>query len=349
MPVAPAAVGRSLEEIVSRFGGALVGNPATHVSQVATLEGAGPGNIAFLANSRYRPLLETTRAGAVIVGPQDAASIRGAGIVAADPYVYFARVAQLLNPAVLPGPGVHPSAVVAAPIPPTASIGALAYVGPGSKLGEGVVIGPGCLVGENVDIGDGSVLCAGAKVYGGCRIGAGVIIHSGAVIGADGFGFAREKDGSWVKIPQIGRVVIGNSVEIGANTTIDRGALDDTIIEDGVILDNQIQIAHNVRIGSRTAIAGCVGIAGSTRIGRRCMIGGAASIIGHLTICDDVVVSAGTFVAKSITRPGTYTSTVPAQEHGHWLRNFAHLRRLDDLAEKVRQLEKRLGEMEKDS
>ncbi|HNQ75368.1 MAG TPA: UDP-3-O-(3-hydroxymyristoyl)glucosamine N-acyltransferase, partial [Pseudothauera hydrothermalis] len=197
-------------------------------------------------------------------------------------------------------------------------------------------------IGRGVVIGEGTRLHAGVTVYHDCVIGKGCIVHAGVVIGADGFGFARERDGRWIKIPQTGRVIIGDDVEIGANTTIDRGALDDTVIGNGVKLDNQIQIAHNVRIGEHTAIAGCVGIAGSTTIGARCMIGGQAGIIGHLVIADDVVVSAGTLVTKSIRRAGVYTGNLPVQSHPDWVKNFAHLRHLDDMAARIRALEKRL-------
>jgi UDP-3-O-[3-hydroxymyristoyl] glucosamine N-acyltransferase len=251
-------------------------------------------------------------------------------IVTADPYVYFARVAQLFSPPEASPAGVHPAAVVAPAVPASASIG------------PGTTIDAGARIGENVVIGDGSRLYANVSIYHACVIGRNCIVHSGAVIGADGFGFARERDGRWIKIPQTGRVVIGDDVEVGANTTIDRGALDDTVIGNGVKLDNQIQIAHNVRIGDHTAIAGCVGIAGSTTIGARCMIGGQAGIIGHLSITDDVVVSAGTLVTKSIRRPGVYTGNLPVQTHPDWVKNFAHLRHLDDMAARIRALEQGL-------
>jgi UDP-3-O-[3-hydroxymyristoyl] glucosamine N-acyltransferase len=320
-----------LDEIVARFGGELIGEGSLRVSQVATLERAGPDQIAFLANSRYRGQLQATRAGAVILAPAAAHACKQPHIVCANPYAYFARVAQLLNPLRAAKLAVHPSAVIA----------------PDARIGEGTTVAAGCVVGEGVVIGAGSLLHANVTVYPGCIVGARAIIHSGAVIGADGFGIAREADGSWTKIPQIGRVIIGDDVEIGANTTIDRGALDDTVIEDGVKLDNQIQIGHNVHVGAHTAMAGCVGVAGSARIGRRCTFGGGAIVLGHLEIADDVNISAATLVTKSITQPGTYTGAMPFEPHRAWLKNAAHLRRLDALAERISELEARFVNMEK--
>jgi UDP-3-O-[3-hydroxymyristoyl] glucosamine N-acyltransferase len=221
-------------------------------------------------------------------------------------------------------------------------------VGGNVCVGENTTIGAGCIIGDGAAIGPDTVLHPGVVIYGGCVVGARAIIHSGTVIGSDGFGFAREASGAWLKIPQLGRVVIGDDVEIGANTSIDRGSLDDTVIEDGVKLDNQIQVAHNCRIGAHTVIAGCVGIAGSTHIGRRCQIGGAAMIIGHIRIADDVIVTGSTFVGKSIREPGMYTGQVPAQHHDAWLKNFAQLRHLDALADRIRALERRLGAGEED-
>ena len=334
----------TLADIVARFGGELIGEGATRIERVGTLEGAGAGCIAFLANPKYASRLADCRAAAVIVAPAARERTDLPRIVTPDPYVYFARVSQLLNPPRRVPAGVAASAVLASSVPESVSIGAGASVGEGVVLGENVVIGPGCRLGDGVRIGAGSVLNANVTVYQDCELGARCIVHSGTVIGADGFGFARERDGSWVKIPQVGRVLIGDDVEIGANTTIDRGALEDTVIGNDVKLDNQIQIAHNVRIGDHTAIAGCVGIAGSTTIGARCMIGGQAGIIGHLEICDDVVISAGTLVTKSIRERGVYTGNLPQQQHADWVRNFAHLRHLDSLADRIRRLEQLLTE-----
>ena len=300
----------TLGQIVERLGGRVAGDANTLVHQVASLEGASPRHISFFTGSRYRAQLAATRAGAVVLGPEAEAETALPRIVAENPYAYFARLSQLFNPLAVQEPGVHPSAVVAK----------------SAKLGARVSIGAGCAIGERVTIGDDSVLYPRVVVYPGCTIGARAIIHSGAVIGADGFGIA-EDEGHWVKIPQIGAVRIGDDVEIGANTTIDRGAIDDTVIEEGVKLDNQIQVGHNVRIGAHTAIAGCTGIAGSADIGRHCTIGGAAIILGHLRIADHVNISAGTLISRSILKPGTYTGVYPFDEHAAWARTAAGLRR----------------------
>ena len=300
----------TLAEIVQRLGGRVAGDPQTLVHQVASLEGAAPQHISFFTGSRYRAQLAATRAGAVIVGPEAERETTLPRIVAQNPYAYFARLSQLFNPLVVQPPGVHASAVVAK----------------SAKLGARVSIGAGCAIGERVTIGDDSVLYPRVVVYPGCSIGARAIVHGGAVIGADGFGIA-EDEGRWVKIPQIGAVRIGDDVEIGANTTIDRGAIEDTVIEEGVKLDNQIQVGHNVRIGAHTAIAGCTGIAGSADIGRHCTIGGAAIILGHLRIADHVNISAGTLISRSILKPGTYTGVYPFDEHSSWARAAAQLRR----------------------
>ncbi|ATE59999.1 UDP-3-O-(3-hydroxymyristoyl)glucosamine N-acyltransferase [Thauera sinica] len=329
-----------LDELVARLGGELVGDGALVVRRVATLDQAGEGDLAFLANPKYLSRLKSSRAAAVIVGhkARDAVTDRPR-IVADDPYLYYAQVASVFNPPPPPRPGVHPLAAVSSPVPASVQIDAGAVVEADVEIGDDVVIGAGCSIGQGVRIGAGTRLAPRVVVYAGSVIGRDCIVHSGAVIGSDGFGFAREQNGRWIKIPQMGRVVIGDDVEIGANTTIDRGALDDTVIGRGAKLDNQIQIAHNVQIGEDTAIAGCVGIAGSTTIGARCMIAGGVGIAGHLTIADDVVVSAATVVVKSIHRPGVYTSTLPLQAHADWVKNFSHLRHLDALAERVRALE----------
>jgi len=300
----------TLGQIVARLGGRVAGDPDTVVRQVASLEGAGDAQISFFIGSRYREQLAATRAAAVVLGPEAEGETALPRIVAENPYAYFARLSQLFNPVVAQAPGVHPSAVVAKD----------------ARLGARVSIGPGCVVGEGASIGDDTCLYPRVVVYPRCAIGARVIVHSGAVIGADGFGIA-EDHGHWVKLPQIGTVRIGDDVEIGANTTIDRGAIDDTVIEEGVKLDNQIQVGHNVRIGAHTAIAGCAGIAGSADIGRHCTIGGAAVILGHLRIVDHVNISAGTLISRSILKPGTYTGVYPFDEHGSWTRSAAELRR----------------------
>ena len=335
-----------LDEIVARFGGKLVGDGSLDISGIAPLDAAGPGQISFLSNPKYRGQLATTHAAAVIVDAAAAESCPVAAVVTPQPYLYFARLSQWLAGPLRPPPGIHPFAVVETEVPPSAAIGANAWVARGARIGENAVIGANCSIGPDAEIGDDSWLHPNVSVYAGCRIGRRAIVHSGAVVGADGFGFARETDGAWVKIAQTGRVLIGDDVEIGANTTIDRGALGDTVIEDGVKLDNQIQVAHNVRIGAHTAMAGCVGIAGSATIGRRCTVGGGAILLGHLQIADDVHVSAGTLVAKSIADAGSYTGTVPFMEHAAWLKNFARLRHLDAMADRIRALETRLAALE---
>ena len=340
--------GWRLDEIVAHLGGALEGDGSIVVSQVATLASAQAGQIAFLANPKYRQQLQSTSASAVIVPPKFAGDTTLPRVVHPNSYAYYARVVQLLNPAEARPRGVHPSAVVHSVVPPSVSVGENVVLGKDVALGENVTLYPGCVVGDGVSIGDDSVLYPNVVVYRACKIGKRAVVQAGAVIGSDGFGFAKEGD-SWVKIPQIGRVVIGDDVEIGANTSIDRGALDDTIIGDGVKLDNQIQIAHNVVIGQHTAMAGCVGVAGSTRIGQRCTIGGAGMIVGHLDLADDVHVSAGTMVTKSLRQPGQYTSIFPLESHAEWLQNAAQIKRLAKLAERVSELEKKLELMEKKS
>ncbi len=333
----------TLGEIVRRLGGELNGDAGITIRQVATLEKATPDTIAFLANERYLGQLKATRAGAVIVGQQLRERLDMPRIVTANPYAYFARVSALFNPLPENVSGIHPAAVVH----PQATVDAGVYVGPGAvieagaNIGKGCSIGAGTCLGAGVELGEGSTLYPNVTVYHGCKLGKRVIIHAGAVIGADGFGIAMD-EGRWLKVPQIGRVVIGDDVEIGANTTIDRGAIDDTVIEDGVKLDNQIQVGHNVRIGAHSAIAACVGIAGSSRIGRLCRIGGASGIAGHLTIADNVEISAHTLVTKSITEAGTYTGAYPFESNRDWRRNAASLRNLGELTARVRAMEQEL-------
>ena len=316
----------TLAEIASRLGGRVVGNPEVVIRQVGSLEHAGSDQIGFLSNTRYKDRLAQTRAGAIVLAAEAEQLTEKPRIVCDNPYAYFARLSQLFNPVVAQAPGVHPSAVV----------------GKSAKLGARVSIGAGCVVGEGVTIGDDSCLYPRVVIYADCTIGARALIHSGAVIGADGFGIANE-DGRWLKIPQIGRVVIGDDVEIGANTTIDRGALDDTLIEDGVKLDNQIQIGHNVRVGAHTAMAGCAAVAGSADIGRHCTIGACSLILGHLKIADHVDVSASTVVTRSIHKAGTYTGLYPFDTHAGWSRNTALVRHLAEMAERIDALEKRFG------
>ena len=332
-----------LGEIVKRFGGELIGDSGIRVSQVAALESARSSDITFVTQPHYLPRLDQTRAGAVILSTDARDMTRLPRILCPNPHAYYAKVADLMNPPSAVRAGVHKSAVVdkSARVAKSASIGARAVIGAGVKIADKVVVGPGCFVGDNASLGAATRLHPNVTVYHECRIGARCIVHSGAVIGSDGFGIAKE-DGVWKKIPQIGCVVIGDDVEIGANTTIDRGALDDTVIGNGVKLDNQIQIAHNVHIGANTAIAACVGIAGSAKIGSNCALGGASMIYGHITIADNINISAGTLIMKSLQQPGTYTGVYPFSSHQRWLRNAAHLRQLDDLVKRVSELERRL-------
>lgn len=337
-----------LDEIVSLLGGLLEGDGSVVVSQVASLESAGANQITFLAGKKFRKKLPATKAAAVILSREFAGDTKLPRIVHDNPYAYYARVVSLLNPRDDLQVGIHPSAVLDSAVPTSARVGANVVLGKQVTIGENVILHPGCVLGDRVSIGNDSVLFPNVVVYSDCAIGCRVVIQAGAVIGSDGFGFAREGE-RWLKIPQIGRVVIGDDVEIGANTSIDRGALDDTVIGNGVKLDNQIQIAHNVVIGEHTAMAGCVGVAGSTRIGRRCTVGGAGMIIGHLELADDVHVSAGTMVTKSIRKAGQYTSVFPLEAHDEWLKNAAQIKRLAVLAERVSELEKKLELLEKTS
>ena len=337
-----------LEDIVTRFGGRVLGNAGVLISQIATLDSAKADQIAFLANSKYRAQLDTTHAGAIILGVADAEATTLPRIVCENPYAYFAKLSAFLNPLPQVVAGIHPSAVVGdgVIISPSAQIDAHVVIGEGAKIGANSVIMAGCNIGAGVVIGENARLYPRVVVYHDCVLGNNLIAHSGVVIGADGFGIAMD-EGRWLKIPQIGRVVIGNDVEIGANTTIDRGALDDTVIEDDVKLDNQIQIAHNVRIGAHTAIAGCVGIAGSTSIGRYCRIGGSAGILGHLQIADYVEISSFTLVGKSIRERGSYCGIFPFSTTQSWRKNAAQVRHLDELADRVKQLEQKIELLKK--
>ena len=338
----------TLSYIVDKLGGVLIGDPGVVVTRVATLDGAASDSISFLANEKYAGQLRETGAGAVVVGESFREAVSIPRIVSSNPYAYFAKVSALLNPAPEVVPGVHPTAVVHADalVDASAEVGPYVTVGAGATIGCRVRLGAGCAIGSGVVIGDDSVVHPRVTMYSGVRIGGRAIIHAGAGLGADGFGIAMD-EGRWLKVPQVGGVLIGDDVEIGANTTIDRGAIEDTVIEGGVKLDNQIQIAHNVQIGAHTAIAACVGIAGSSRVGRYCRIGGAAGIAGHLSICDNVEISAFTLVTRSIREPGTYTGAYPFEANGEWRRNAAHLRNLAELARRVRTLEQQ-GKKEKE-
>ena len=337
----------TLSQIVARLGGVLRGDGARKINRVCTLESAKGSDAAFLSNPRYRKQLLTTGAGVVVLEPDWADDCPVASIATPQPYLYFARLAQWLAPDSHSFPGTHSSAVVETELPDSVSVGPSTWIGPGASIGENVTIMANCSIGAGVSIGADSTIQPNVTIYSGARIGQRALIHAGAVIGADGFGFARETNGSWCKIPQTGSICIGNDVEIGAGTTIDRGAIEDTVIEDGVKLDNQIQVGHNVFIGAHTAMAGCVGIAGSARVGRRCTVGGGSIILGHIKITDDVNIAAGTLISKPIEKPGTYSGTIPALDRASWLKNFSHLRHLDGMADKIRALELRLRELEK--
>jgi UDP-3-O-[3-hydroxymyristoyl] glucosamine N-acyltransferase len=334
----------TLRELADEFGCELHGDPARVVTRVGTLGGAGPDAITFLANPLYRAQLAGTRAAAVILEAKERAGCPTACLVHAQPYLTYARVAARLSPAPSAVPGVHASAVVAssAHVAGSAEIGAHVAVGPGCRIGEFAVIGAGSVLGKDVEIGAHTRLVARVTVLDGVRIGARCILQPGSVIGADGFGFAPNA-GTWVKIPQLGSVAIGNDVEIGANTTVDRGTIDDTVIEDGVKLDNLVQIAHNVRVGEHTVMAAMSGAAGSTKIGKRCMIGGGVVMINQIEICDDVMFTFRSIVTKSIDKPGMYSGGLPAEEASKWRRNAARFRKLDALAERVTEAERTLA------
>ncbi|HEY8521778.1 MAG TPA: UDP-3-O-(3-hydroxymyristoyl)glucosamine N-acyltransferase [Gammaproteobacteria bacterium] len=333
----------TLRELAAEFGCELAGDGDRVVVAVGTLGGAGPDQIAFLANPAFRGELAKTRAGAVILEPRHRDECPVPALVTPNPYATYARIAARLHPPPAAEPGVHAAAVVAADavVPPSAHVGPGAVVGARARLGERVVIGPGSVVGEDVEIGPDTRLVSRVTVYDRVRVGARCLLHAGAVIGADGFGFALDR-GEWVKIPQVGSVVIGDDVEIGANTCIDRGTIDDTRIGNGVKIDNLVQIGHNVQVGDHTIMASMVGIAGSTRIGRRCMIAGGAGVINHLEICDDVVLTVRSLVLRSIDRPGTYSGALPAEESRAWRRNAARFGQLDALASRLRAAERRL-------
>lgn len=334
----------ALGELAVRFGCELRGDPELRVERVATLAAAGPGDLGFLANPHYRPQLVATRATVVVVDAAHAALSPVAALVSANPYATFARMAALLHPEPIFSAGVHPSAVVdpGTRLPASASIGAGAVIGSGALIGERTRIGPGCVIGDGVVIGADSLLHSGVTVIAAAQLGERSRIHPGVVIGSDGFGFAPDA-GAWTKVPQLGSVRIGADVEIGANTTIDRGAIGDTVIGDDVKLDNLIQVGHNVRIGAHTAIAACSGVSGSTIIGERCRIGGMVGFVGHQTICDDVAVTGLTMVSHSITQPGIYSGGIPAEPARDWRRIVARVKRLDAMARRLAALEQTLG------
>ncbi len=338
----------TLGELAERLGARLHGEGGVRLARVATLSNAESDCLSFLANRRYRPQLRATRAGAVVLDEEFLEDCPVPALVMSNPYLGYARAAALLNPSPAPPSGVHP----AASVDRGARVASSAWVGPGAvvernaHIAEGAFLGPGCVVGEATTVGEASRLVANVTLCAGVCVGSRVLIHPGVVIGGDGFGIAND-EGVWEKVPQLGGVRIGDDVEIGANTTIDRGALEDTVIEEGVKLDNLIQVGHNVRIGAHTAIAACVAIGGSARIGRRCTIGGAASLAGHLEIADDVHLTATSAVPNSILEPGVYSSGMPVQENRAWRKNVIRMRHLDDMARTLKELSNRLERIEK--
>lgn len=336
------AAGYTLAELAERCEASVRGDAGVRIRGVATLQHAGQGELSFLANPHYRRYLGVTHAAAVVLAPVDADACPVPALVSPNPYLAYARAAAMLVPQLPARRGVDAGARVAA----DAVVSPEAWIGPGAVIESGVYIDGGAQIGPNsvvmagARIGQGSRLVANVTVCAGVRIGRRALIHPGVVIGADGFGIARDGE-HWVKVPQLGSVIIGDDVEIGANTTIDRGALEDTWIADGVKLDNQIQIGHNVRIGEHTAIAGCVAIAGSARIGRRCMIGGAAGITGHIEIADDVTVTAMTLVSHTLRSPGVYSGSLPVDGAAQWRKNSVRFRQLDELARRLNKLERK--------
>ncbi|WP_304641799.1 UDP-3-O-(3-hydroxymyristoyl)glucosamine N-acyltransferase [Pseudomonas sp.] len=339
----------TLRRLAELLGAVLDGDGELVIAGISTLQDAGEGQLSFLANSQYRKYLKSTAASAVLLKAEDAEGYQGNALIVADPYLAYARLSHLFDPKPRRASGVHPSAVVAE----DAQVDPKAYVGPGVVIDTGACIGAGatieaqCFVGARSRIGAGSWLAPRVTVYHDVTIGERAVIQSGAVLGSEGFGFANDK-GVWQKIAQIGGVKVGDDVEIGANTTIDRGALTPTTLGNGVKLDNQIQIAHNVHIGDHTAIAACVGISGSTRIGKHCMIAGGVGMVGHIEICDNVFISGMTMVTRSVTEPGAYSSGTVIQPAADWRKNAARFRQLDALFKRVQQLEKQLSAVTSD-
>ena len=327
--------------MATRFGCELIGDPDVEVFTVATLGRAAAGSISFLANPAYRTYLGSTQATAVVLSADAAGDCPTHVLIHDDPYLTFARIATELHPRPPLEAGIHDTAVVdpTATVDASAQVGALACIGAGSVIGPDVYVGPGCVIGKDCSVGESSYLHPNATLVEQVAIGKRTTVQSGVVLGSDGFGHAPAESG-WFKVPQIGGVRIGDDVEIGAGTTIDRGAIDDTVIEDGVRLDNLIQIAHNCRVGAHTVIAAYAGLSGSTTVGRRCMIAGKVGFVGHISVCDDVVITGGAVVTKSITQPGVYSGSFPAEKDRDWKRRVARIRRLDELLRRVEALEK---------
>ncbi len=331
----------TLSQIAELLGAELQGDGALEIKKIATLANAHTGHIAFLANKKYRSQLETTKASAVILSPDDAAYFSGNKIIVANPYVCYAKLAQFMDTTPRSAShDVHPSAVIHAnaQVSKSAAIGANVVIEADAVIGDNVQIGPNSFIGERAKIGSGTKLWPSVSIYHDVEIGADCLLQANTVIGSDGFGYANER-GQWLKIPQLGSVIIGDKVEIGASTTVDRGALDDTIIHSNVIIDNQCQIAHNVEVNSGTAIAGCTVLAGSVTIGKNCQIGGMSAINGHMSVCDGVIITGMSMVTKSITEPGIYSSGMPHTTNKEWRKSIAHLRNLSDMKSRLKALE----------
>ncbi|SEJ36113.1 UDP-3-O-(3-hydroxymyristoyl)glucosamine N-acyltransferase [Pseudomonas sp. NFR16] len=331
----------TLGQLAEFLGATLRGPADKQITGLATLQEAGPTQVSFLANPQYRKFLPATQAAAVLLKPADAEGYAGDALMIADPYLAYARISHLFDPKPKAAAGIHPTAVVAedAVVDAAASVGPYAVIESGARIAAGVTIGAHCFIGARSVIGEGGWLAPRVTLYHDVRIGQRVVIQSGAVLGGEGFGFANEK-GVWQKIAQIGGVTIGDDVEIGVNTAIDRGAMDDTRIGNGVKLDNQIQIAHNVQVGDHTAMAACVGISGSAKIGKHCMLAGGVGLVGHIEICDGVFITGMTMVTRSITEPGSYSSGTAMQPAAEWRKSAARIRQLDDMSRRLQQLEK---------
>ncbi len=339
--------GFTLQQIADHLGATLHGDPTAVVTGVCSLDDAKANALSFLSSGKHKKHLKTTQVTAVLISEEDAEDNPVASIVCDNPYLAYARVSSLFA-VTTPSVGVHNTATLESDVAigKGVSIGAHCYIGSEVTIGDGVVIDAGSVINKGCTIGNNTRLYANVTVYHNVRIGADCIIHSGAVIGSDGFGFAND-NGAWVKIHQLGSVVIGDRVEVGANTCIDRGAINDTVIADGVKLDNLIQVAHNVKIGKDSALAGCVGIAGSAELGERVAVGGAVTILGHLSIHDDVMITAHSLVPNSIKEPGVFSSGTPLQPKAQWQKNYIRFKQIDQMSKQIKALEQQLNDIKK--
>lgn len=340
----------TLAELAKLCDGRVSGDETIRIRNVAKLENATASDIAYISEKKYLALLETTRAGAVILKESDQDRFRGNAIVVPDPHLAYAKIAQLLHPLPFPGAKIHQNAVVdaAASVASTAYVGPVAVVEAGAVIGERAYIGPGCVIGRNAIVGADTWLYPRVVVANDCVVGNRCVIQAGAVIGGDGFGYAQDRRRRWIRIPQVGRAVLGDDVEIGANTTVDRGAQGDTIIGNGVKIDNLCQIAHNVEVGENSIMAGHSGIAGSSKVGKHCAIGGQAGVHGHITVADDVTLAGRSNLAKSVREPGMYSSAIRAEKLEAWQRIAARIRQLESFAKRLELIEKRLNQEEQE-